>query len=120
MLCELEWGLLPWLGSKRAQVADEVLRVLMEVAFTNPHLSDSCLLRSLMNVAFTIPHNADLEKSFVSQAAKEGMVQLKGHRCACLPGLHRSCRGGLRVSSTLNPKYWINGWMLLGCVLYAC
>ena len=33
-----------------------------------------------MNVAFTIPQNPDLEKSFVSQAAKEGMVQLKGHR----------------------------------------
>ena len=33
-----------------------------------------------MNVAFTIPHNAALEKSFVTEAAKEGMVQLKGHR----------------------------------------
>ena len=36
-----------------------------------------------MNVPFTIPHSQDLEKAFVAQAAKEGMLQLKGHRHAC-------------------------------------
>lgn len=30
--------------------------------------------RSMMNVPFTIPANADLEKEFVSQAAKHSMV----------------------------------------------
>jgi phosphoserine aminotransferase len=44
--------------------------------------------RSLMNVPFTIPSNADLEKEFISGAAKLGMVQLKGHRSV----------GGMRAS----------------------
>lgn len=60
-------------------------------------------VRSLMNVPFTIPSNPDLEKTFVSEAAKLGMVctnapyarvshqsqiQLKGHRSV----------GGMRAS----------------------
>lgn len=32
-------------------------------------------VRSLMNVPFTIPSNPDLEKTFVSEAAKQGMVR---------------------------------------------
>ena len=32
--------------------------------------------RSLMNVPFTIPSNPDLEKEFISQAAKHGMVSV--------------------------------------------
>lgn len=45
-------------------------------------------VRSLMNVPFVIPKSADLEKEFISAAAKEGMVQLKGHRSV----------GGMRAS----------------------
>ena len=44
--------------------------------------------RSQMNVPFTIPASQELEKAFVAQATKEGMVQLKGHRwgpcCLCV------------------------------------
>lgn len=36
-------------------------------------------VRSLMNVPFTIPSNADLEKTFVSEAAKQGMVRPRAH-----------------------------------------
>lgn len=45
-------------------------------------------VRSLMNVPFTIPKSADLEKQFIDEAAKKGMVQLKGHRSV----------GGMRAS----------------------
>lgn len=45
-------------------------------------------VRSKMNVPFTIPSDAALEKSFVSEAAAAGMVQLKGHRSV----------GGMRAS----------------------
>jgi phosphoserine aminotransferase len=44
--------------------------------------------RSNMNVPFTIPKDGALEKSFVGEAAEEGMVQLKGHRSV----------GGMRAS----------------------
>ncbi|GKA20350.1 phosphoserine aminotransferase 2, chloroplastic, partial [Tanacetum coccineum] len=44
-------------------------------------------VRSLMNVPFTL-EKSDLEGEFVKQAAKEGMVQLKGHRSV----------GGMRAS----------------------
>lgn len=43
--------------------------------------------RSLMNVTFRLP-NEDLEKAFVAEAAKEGLVTLKGHRSV----------GGIRAS----------------------
>jgi len=45
-------------------------------------------VRSLMNVPFTIPKSADLEKAFIKEAEKAGMVQLKGHRSV----------GGMRAS----------------------
>lgn len=45
-------------------------------------------VRSLMNVPFVIPKSSDLEKEFISATAKEGMVQLKGHRSV----------GGMRAS----------------------
>lgn len=45
-------------------------------------------VRSLMNVPFTIPKSADLEKLFIEEASKKGMVQLKGHRSV----------GGMRAS----------------------
>jgi phosphoserine aminotransferase len=45
-------------------------------------------VRSMMNVPFTIPSSADLEKAFVKEAEKAGMVQLKGHRSV----------GGMRAS----------------------
>ena len=41
-----------------------------------------------MNVPFTIPRSADLEKLFIEEASKKGMVQLKGHRSV----------GGMRAS----------------------
>ncbi len=44
--------------------------------------------RSLMNVVFRLP-SEDLEKRFVAEAAKEGMVGLAGHRST----------GGIRVST---------------------
>ena len=43
--------------------------------------------RSRMNVTFTTP-NPDLDAKFVSEAAKQGLVSLKGHRLV----------GGLRAS----------------------
>lgn len=45
-------------------------------------------VRSLMNVPFTIPSNPDAEKAFIAEAAKQGLVQLKGHRSV----------GGMRAS----------------------
>eukprot|EP01025_Chloroclados_australasicus_P015684 TRINITY_DN1755_c0_g2_i1.p1 TRINITY_DN1755_c0_g2~~TRINITY_DN1755_c0_g2_i1.p1 ORF type:complete len:410 (-),score=62.47 TRINITY_DN1755_c0_g2_i1:416-1645(-) len=45
-------------------------------------------VRSNMNVPFTIPSNPDLEKEFIAEAAKLGMIQLKGHRSV----------GGMRAS----------------------
>lgn len=44
-------------------------------------------VRSLMNVPFTLKRS-ELEKKFIEEAAKEGMVQLKGHRSV----------GGMRAS----------------------
>ncbi|KAJ6794517.1 putative phosphoserine aminotransferase 1, chloroplastic [Iris pallida] len=44
-------------------------------------------VRSLMNVPFTL-RRSELEKKFIEEAAKEGMVQLKGHRSV----------GGVRAS----------------------
>ncbi|XP_077217465.1 phosphoserine aminotransferase 2, chloroplastic-like [Tasmannia lanceolata] len=44
-------------------------------------------VRSLMNVPFTL-EKADLEGEFIKEAAKEGMLQLKGHRSV----------GGVRAS----------------------
>jgi phosphoserine aminotransferase len=41
-----------------------------------------------MNVPFTIPSNPDLEKSFVAEATKAGLKELKGHRSV----------GGMRAS----------------------
>ncbi|CAL8468684.1 g8224 [Coccomyxa elongata] len=45
-------------------------------------------VRSNMNIPFTIPSSPDLEKAFVSEASKQSMVQLKGHRSV----------GGMRAS----------------------
>ncbi|GAX77549.1 hypothetical protein CEUSTIGMA_g4993.t1 [Chlamydomonas eustigma] len=44
--------------------------------------------RSLMNVPFTIPSNPDMEKTFIKETEKLGMLQLKGHRSV----------GGMRAS----------------------
>ncbi|KAK1264311.1 hypothetical protein QJS04_geneDACA009452 [Acorus gramineus] len=44
-------------------------------------------VRSLMNVPFTL-ENSELEKVFIEEAKKEGMVELKGHRSV----------GGMRAS----------------------
>jgi len=41
-------------------------------------------VRSLMNVPFTIPSSADLEKEFISQAAKQGMVSWRQQAAGCL------------------------------------
>lgn len=43
--------------------------------------------RSLMNITFRLP-NEDLEKTFIAEAAKKGLVGLKGHRSV----------GGIRAS----------------------
>lgn len=53
--------------------------------FYKPHADKES--RSLMNVTFTTP-NADLDALFASEAAKNGMSNLKGHRLV----------GGLRAS----------------------
>ncbi|KAM0853013.1 hypothetical protein ACQ4PT_039928 [Festuca glaucescens] len=45
-------------------------------------------VRSLMNVPFTLAKGADFEKKFIAEAAKENMLQLKGHRSV----------GGVRAS----------------------
>ncbi|XP_047089497.1 phosphoserine aminotransferase, chloroplastic-like [Lolium rigidum] len=45
-------------------------------------------VRSLMNVPFTMAKGADFEKKFIAEAAKENMLQLKGHRSV----------GGVRAS----------------------
>ncbi|KAG0552723.1 hypothetical protein BDA96_01G532100 [Sorghum bicolor] len=45
-------------------------------------------VRSHMNVPFTLAKGPDFEKQFIAEAAKEGMVQLKGHRSV----------GGVRAS----------------------
>lgn len=45
-------------------------------------------VRSKMNVPFTIPAGEDLEKAFIKEAEKNGMIQLKGHRSV----------GGMRAS----------------------
>ncbi|BDA43334.1 Phosphoserine aminotransferase [Coccomyxa sp. Obi] len=45
-------------------------------------------VRSNMNIPFTIPSSPNLEKAFVSEASKQNMVQLKGHRSV----------GGMRAS----------------------
>ncbi|KAK9831285.1 hypothetical protein WJX74_010434 [Apatococcus lobatus] len=45
-------------------------------------------VRSRMNVPFVIPSKPELEKEFVSEAAKLGMTELKGHRSV----------GGMRAS----------------------
>ena len=37
----------------------------------------SFLPRSLMNVPFTIPKGADVEKQFLSEATREGMVSYR-------------------------------------------
>lgn len=42
--------------------------------FYNSPVDEAC--RSLMNVPFTIPSNPELEKSFVAEAAKLGMVRM--------------------------------------------
>ena len=41
--------------------------------FYHSPVAEAC--RSLMNVPFTIPSNAELEKSFVAEAAKLGLVR---------------------------------------------
>ena len=45
-------------------------------------------VRSMMNIPFTIPSSEELEKEFIAEAAKIGLVQLKGHRSV----------GGMRAS----------------------
>ncbi len=45
-------------------------------------------VRSVMNVPFTIPSKPELEKVFVEEAKKVGLVELKGHRSV----------GGMRAS----------------------
>jgi phosphoserine aminotransferase len=52
--------------------------------YNSPIAADS---RSLMNIVFRLP-SEELEQRFVSEAAKEGMIGLKGHRSV----------GGIRVS----------------------
>lgn len=54
--------------------------------FYRPHATHDS--RSLMNITFRLT-NEDLEKQFISEAAKAGMVGLKGHRSV----------GGIRAST---------------------
>eukprot|EP00884_Botryococcus_braunii_P018136 jgi/Botrbrau1/5005/Bobra.0396s0026.1 len=53
--------------------------------YNQPVAKDS---RSLMNIPFTIPTDPELEKKFIAEATKEGLLELKGHRSV----------GGMRAS----------------------
>jgi phosphoserine aminotransferase len=78
-------GGLTAVGERNRIKADTLYRAIDESGFyRNPVAKNA---RSWMNVPFTVP-DAALEKPFVSEAAKAGLVNLEGHRSV----------GGMRAS----------------------
>jgi len=72
------------------QLNEEKVKLLYDVLdahsdFYRGHAQPDC--RSMMNVAFRLPSD-ELEKTFLSEAAQNGLVTLKGHRSV----------GGIRAS----------------------
>ena len=63
-------------------------------------------VRSLMNVPFTIPSNPDLEKTFIAEAAKLGMVRCSSSVfVACPQAAHAALGFALSAArSTLTPS----------------
>jgi len=66
--------------------------------FYNCPVAADC--RSNMNIPFTIPSKPDLEKVFIKEAEKLGMIQLAGHRsvggmrASCYNAMpHEACKG---------------------------
>jgi phosphoserine aminotransferase len=82
----VEYGGVAAIERRNQEKADCLYGALdaMSDYFTAPVAKDS---RSQMNVVFRLP-SEDLEKKFVAEAAKEGMVGLAGHRST----------GGIRAS----------------------
>jgi phosphoserine aminotransferase len=65
--------------------AEKLYRAIDDSGYYRNPVAKNC--RSWMNVPFTIP-NPELEKTFVAEAAKAGLVNLEGHRSV----------GGMRAS----------------------
>jgi len=81
-----EVGGLDAMHERNRDKAERLYRVLDDLpAFYRGHAAPGS--RSLMNVTFRLP-SEELERSFVTEAAAEGMVELKGHRSV----------GGIRAS----------------------
>jgi phosphoserine aminotransferase len=78
-------GGLAAMGERNRAKAEALYRAIDESGFyRNPVAKDS---RSWMNVPFTLA-NADLDKPFLEEAKKVGLVTLEGHRSV----------GGMRAS----------------------
>ena len=73
-----EWGLFVMQAK-----ADLVYNAIQgSDGFYNSPVDPAC--RSLMNIPFTIPASQDLEKKFISEAAKEGMVRYRVSHRLCI------------------------------------
>ena len=72
-------------GERNRIKAETLYRAIDESGYYRNPVALHC--RSWMNVPFTIP-NPELEKPFVAEAAKAGLVNLEGHRSV----------GGMRAS----------------------
>jgi len=80
--------------------------------YYRPHARADC--RSKMNVTFRLP-SEDLEKSFVKEAAKHDLMELKGHRSVggIRASIYKPCRWS---PSKLSP----NSWAILPAVRMNC
>jgi phosphoserine aminotransferase len=78
-------GGLAAVGERNRAKAAALYRAIDESGYYGNPVAKPC--RSWMNVPFTIP-NPELEKTFVSEAAKAGLTNLEGHRSV----------GGMRAS----------------------
>ncbi len=81
----LKQGGLAAVGERNRIKAETLYRAIDDSGYYRNPVARNC--RSWMNVPFTIP-NPDLEKTFVSEAAKAGLANLEGHRSV----------GGMRAS----------------------
>ena len=81
----LKQGGLAAIGERNRIKAETLYRAIDESGYYRNPVAKSC--RSWMNVPFTIP-SPELEKSFVAEAAKAGLMNLEGHRSV----------GGMRAS----------------------
>ncbi|MEZ5459580.1 MAG: 3-phosphoserine/phosphohydroxythreonine transaminase [Steroidobacteraceae bacterium] len=78
-------GGLAAIGERNRQKAERLYAAIDGSGYYANPVAKHC--RSWMNVPFTIP-NPDLEKTFVAEAAKAGLMNLEGHRSV----------GGMRAS----------------------